>query len=66
MSEYRKSLLLGVVFCLLITGLTGYYLHHSYHQEKRLVEERVSRTSHLIGEWVKGAFLASDYVLRDS
>lgn len=65
MSAYRKSLLLGVAFCLLVSGLIGYYLHNSYQQEKRLVEERVSRTSHLIAEWVKGAFLASDYVLRD-
>jgi len=65
MSEYRKSLLLGAAFCLLIAGLIGYYLHYSYQQEKRAVEDRVSRTSHLISEWVKGAFLASDYVLRD-
>ena len=65
MNNYRKSVLLGAALFLLVTGLLGIYLHFAYEQDKRAVEERVSRTSFLIGEWVRGAFLASDYVLRD-
>ncbi len=34
-------------------------------QDEAKTGERVASTSLLIGEWIKGAFVASDYILRD-
>ncbi|MBF0266534.1 MAG: GGDEF domain-containing protein [Gammaproteobacteria bacterium] len=63
--KYQKSLFLGLSLCSIVITLNGYFLYFSYEQSKRSAEDRISRTSYLIEEWVKGAFKQSDYVLRD-
>jgi diguanylate cyclase (GGDEF)-like protein len=65
MNEYRKSLLYGVLFCLSLAIYAGYDTRASYLKEEENTRLRVANTSFLISEWIKGAFLASDYVLRD-
>ncbi|TCS41783.1 sensor domain-containing diguanylate cyclase [Reinekea marinisedimentorum] len=65
MIKRKKSLIYCVVFCLLIGGMTLYELQYSLSREEAKAEERVASTSILIAEWIKGAFAASDYILRD-
>jgi len=60
-----KSLFYYIVFCLLLASLAAYDLRSSYLQEEEHTRERVANTSFLIGEWIKGAFTSSDYLLRD-
>lgn len=64
-NERNLSLILCVAFCLMVSGLATYDLRSSFTQAKEKVHIQVSNTSFLIGEWIKGAFTASDYVLRD-
>ena len=40
-------------------------LRYAFLQEEAKAKERVANISTLIGEWIKGAFVASDYILRD-
>ncbi len=63
--QQNKSLLFFIIFCLLTGGVGAYYLKASLRQEESKTRERVNNTSFLIGEWIKGAFEASDYILRD-
>jgi diguanylate cyclase (GGDEF)-like protein len=63
--QQNKSLLIFIIFCLLIGGGGAYYLKVSLGQEESKTRERTNNTSFLIGEWIKGAFEASDYILRD-
>lgn len=42
-----------------------YELRYSFLQEEVKAGDRVASTSLLLGEWIKGAFVASDYILRD-
>ncbi|WP_372966678.1 diguanylate cyclase [Marinobacter sp.] len=42
-----------------------YELRYSLSQEEVKAGDRVASTSLLVGEWIKGAFVASDYILRD-
>ena len=64
-NERNLSLIFCISFCLLISGLAIYDLRLSFSQEKEKVHEQINSTTFLIGEWIKGAFTASDYVLRD-
>ncbi|MBF0266709.1 MAG: diguanylate cyclase [Gammaproteobacteria bacterium] len=64
-SERITSLTFGILFCFIVAVLAGYNLKISLQQEELKTRERISNTSFLIGEWIKGAFVASDYVLRD-
>ena len=65
MTERRKSILYFIVFCLLTGSYAAYDIRSGYNQEVVAVQARVSNTSFLIAEWIKGSFNASDYVLRD-
>lgn len=65
MTEYRKSFVYCILFCLSLTVYAGYDIRSSYFTEEENARIRVNNTSFLIGEWIKGAFMASDYVLRD-
>jgi diguanylate cyclase (GGDEF)-like protein len=65
MIKRKKSLIYCIVFCLLIGGMTLYELHYALSREEAKAKERVASTSILVAEWIKGAFAASDYVLRD-
>lgn len=65
LSPYRQSLLYYLVFCAsLLAGVT-YELNHAYREAENNVAQRTAQTGYLIGEWIKGAFESSDYVLRD-
>lgn len=65
MIKRKKSLAYCLLFCLLTGGMAFYELRYSLLQEETKVEERIANTSILLGEWIKGAFVASDYILRD-
>jgi len=65
MSEYRKSIIYCVIFCLTLAALGSYDIYSVYLKEKENTHLRVTNNSFLIGEWIKGAFNASDLVLRD-
>lgn len=65
MSDRSKSLFLCIAFCLMLTGFAAHNLKLSFSQQEKEVQQEVESTSFLIGEWIKGAFMASDYVLRD-
>jgi len=54
-----------LIFNILVASFFCIYLYISYNQKKSLVIEHTKLTSLLISEWIKGAFNASDYVLRD-
>ena len=54
-----------LIFNIVVASFFAIYLYASYLKEKSLVTEHTSLTSLLISEWVKGAFNASDYILRD-
>jgi diguanylate cyclase (GGDEF)-like protein len=61
----HKILVYYLLFNIIIGSFFGVYLYLSYSQEKSLVMARTTLTSLLISEWIKGAFIASDYVLRE-
>jgi diguanylate cyclase (GGDEF)-like protein len=65
MSEYRKSLLYCILFCLVLATVAAYDLHVSYLNEEQATRMRVTNASYLVGEWIKGSMQNSDYVLRD-
>ncbi len=65
LSEYRKSLLCCVLFCLALGAVAAYDLRSAYLKDEEGARVRVANNSYLIGEWIKGAFKSSDYVLRD-
>lgn len=65
MNERRSSLIYCLAFCLITGGMAFYELRYSLLQEEEKTTERVASKSLLIAEWIKGAFVASDYVLRD-
>lgn len=54
-----------LMFNIIVASFFGIYLYTSYIKEKSLITEHTSLTSLLISEWIKGAFNASDYILRD-
>lgn len=65
MNERRTSLIYCLTFSLIIGGMAFYELSYSLLQEEEKTTARVTSKSLLIAEWIKGAFVASDYVLRD-
>lgn len=65
MGAHKKSLLFCVLFCILIAILAGYDLRLSLVKAEHKARDQVAHTSFMIDEWIKGAFTASDYVLRD-
>lgn len=65
MTEYQKSFLLFLIFCILIAGIAAWDLQMAFLQEESKARQQVESTSFLIAEWIKGAFVASDYILRD-
>ena len=54
---YLFSISIFILFCI------DNYI--SYKHEKSLTIDRASNTSLLISEWIKSAFVASDYILQD-
>ena len=54
---YLFSISILILFC-----IDNYV---SYSHEKSLTSNRTSNTSLLISEWIKGAFVSSDYILQD-
>ena len=64
--QRRRS---GVATYALLLGLSslllGLFLWTSYQRTLELQESRLAFSSELIAEWVRGAFVASDYLLRD-
>jgi len=65
MTKYRKSLLYGLLFCLLVATFAVYDVRTGYVRETSAVRARVANTSFLLAEWIRSAFVSSDYVLRD-
>jgi diguanylate cyclase (GGDEF)-like protein len=65
MSEHKKSIFYFLAFFLLLAAYFTYGIYSSYLLEEENAEIRVANTSFLIGEWIKGWFIATDYVLRD-
>lgn len=65
MSRRANSLILCLGFCLLVIGGAVFELKRSYDRTYTEASQRLKNSSYLIGEWIKGAFQASDYVLRD-
>ncbi|OUR71842.1 hypothetical protein A9Q78_08480 [Methylophaga sp. 41_12_T18] len=53
------------LFCFSVLIFFISHIYTSYINEKASVAERTANSSLLISEWIKGAFTASDYVLRD-
>lgn len=53
------------IFTISTASFFGIFLYHSYSQEKNLAKKNITLTSLLMSEWIKGAFNASDYILRD-
>lgn len=60
-----KRLIFFMAFSLLLVFLSAFYIYSSYGDAKTLVKNRLMNDSFLIGEWIKGGFQSSDYVLRD-
>ncbi|WP_122893945.1 sensor domain-containing diguanylate cyclase [Arcobacter peruensis] len=61
----RRIYFYYLIFNIIVVSFFSIYLYASYIQKKSLVTEQTKITSLLISEWIKGSFLASDYVLRD-
>ncbi|MEA3639976.1 MAG: GGDEF domain-containing protein [Lamprobacter sp.] len=59
----------GLAAYALLMGLSslllGLFLWTSYQRTLELQESRLAFSSELIAEWIRGAFVASDYLLRD-
>ena len=65
MKERYMSLAYFLIFCFLTGSLAFFFLYLSMKDSEDKVLERITNTSFLIGEWIKGAFKSSDYILRD-
>ena len=65
MSERSKSFVLCISFCLVLAGVAAYDLKQAFVQQEKEARLQIENTSFLIGEWMKGAFVAADYILRD-
>lgn len=61
----RRSLFIFLTFCAFITIIAGLDIYYYYQQEREDAEQDLKNSTYLIGEWIKGAFQASDNVLRD-
>jgi diguanylate cyclase (GGDEF)-like protein len=61
----KKLFIYYFIFTISTASFFCIFLYHSYSQEKNLAKENITLTSLLISEWIKGAFNASDYILRD-
>jgi diguanylate cyclase (GGDEF)-like protein len=59
------SLGLCILFCLAILAGVTLDLYTSYHKEREHTALQLKNNNLLIAEWIKGAFAASDNVLRD-
>ncbi len=65
MRDYKNLLYYYLSICLLLAIYAAYDIRSSYLQEEEKSRARVANSSLLISERIKGAFTASDYVLRD-
>lgn len=65
MQRMRSGLAAYALFLGLSSLLLGLFLWTSYQRTLELQESRLAFSSALIAEWVRGAFVASDYLLRD-
>lgn len=63
--QYARSLLLFVAFCLLVFMMAAGELKRSYDDAYARTSVRLQNNALLVGEWVKGVFQTSDYLLRD-
>lgn len=64
-STKRVSILLCVLFCALTGALTASGILYDYHRTEEQARQHLAYTTHLISQWILGAFNASDYLLRD-
>lgn len=62
---YVRSLLLFLAFCLLVVLMAAGELKRSYDDAYARTSIRLQNNALLVGEWVKGVFQTSDYLLRD-
>jgi hypothetical protein len=60
-----KYRILYLLFVALIIGAAALYSHQSYNAVKQRTILRLTHDSQMVEEWIKGAFIASKYVLRD-
>lgn len=63
----RRSISFGLclLFCVGVVIGTTADLYTHFQKERSHTEEQLKNTNLLIAEWIKGAFVASDNVLRD-
>ncbi|MTJ81828.1 MAG: diguanylate cyclase [Telmatospirillum sp.] len=61
----RTDVLVFLVFCLTLFAATAIDLRFSFLREEENTRIRVTNSSYLISEWIRGSFITSDYVLRD-
>ncbi len=62
---YVSSLLLFIAFCLLVVMMAAGELRRSHDDAYARASTRLQNNALLVGEWVKGVFQTSDYLLRD-
>ncbi len=65
MDARKSSWIFFLIFCLLLVAVAGIDLRASHIRAAQATTDRVESTGQLVAEWIKGAFQASDYVLRD-
>jgi diguanylate cyclase (GGDEF)-like protein/hemerythrin-like metal-binding protein len=65
MPKHRNSIVFSMLFCGAIAVGVVADLRASYVLEEKYVADHVANSAFLISEWIKGAFVTSDYVLRD-
>jgi len=53
------------MFCVLLAVVAALDLRAGHTRVEQATADRVESTAYLIAEWIKGAFQASDYVLRE-
>lgn len=65
MDPRKSSWIFFLIFCLLLVAVAGIDLRASHIRAVQAATDRVESTGQLVAEWIKGAFQASDYILRD-
>ncbi|WP_083917730.1 sensor domain-containing diguanylate cyclase [Uliginosibacterium gangwonense] len=65
MVRRTASLAICITFCTLVVGGSAFDLRSSYQREYEHETFKLEGIAYLVSEWIKGHFLAFDYVLRD-
>lgn len=56
---------MGIAFCAMVVGGSIMDLRYNYQREYEHETFKLTGIAYLVNEWIKGHFLAFDYVLRD-